>query len=479
MSENKDTGVDKDAKSTSEKPKLGLMSGIALLVGSIIGSGIFISPRGVLLGTGSYGLSVLVWILCGLICLPGCLCYAELSTMIYSSGGDYTYIKMAFGNWAGFLRVWSEICCVRPATIAVCGITASIYILQPIFSPCQPPHMAVILLACFFIMVLTLLNLLSTRGSIMWQNIAFYAKILSLLLLIGLGIYQLIRGHYDVFTAPFENTQTSIKKFSIAMYIGLFPYTGWNYLSNAVEELKKPEKNFPIAILTSIIASTILYALAYSAYFTALTPHDVMTSDAVAVTFAQNVYRPLGFIVPLCVSISALGGLNGQIFSIVRMFSVAGRDGLLPSISAFVHIKRLTPVVPCIIEGTLSILFVLVGSAERLLGYLSFSTWLVCLFSAISLLIFRRTMPDTPRPFHAGLIAPIVFITAMSVLTLANIIYNTLDIIVGLFILLSGLPVYWVFVLKRSPSIDKFSRSISIYLQKLLLIVPENNKQQN
>ncbi|CAF3871146.1 unnamed protein product, partial [Adineta steineri] len=211
----------------------------------------------------------------------------------------------------------------------------------------------------------------------------------------------------------------------------------------------------------------------------ALTPHDVMTSDAVAVTFAQNVYRPLGFIVPLCVSISALGGLNGQIFSIVRMFSVAGRDGLLPSISAFVHIKRLTPVVPCIIEGTLSILFVLVGSAERLLGYLSFSTWLVCLFSAISLLIFRRTMPDTPRPFHAGLIAPIVFITAMSVLTLANIIYNTLDIIVGLFILLSGLPVYWVFVLKRSPSIDKFSRSISIYLQKLLLIIPENNKQQN
>lgn len=115
--------TDDKNSSDAEKPKLSLMSGIALLVGSIIGSGIFISPRGVLLGTGkcqsfvharsidedvsgSYGLSVLVWIISGLICVPGCLCYAELGTMIHSSGGDYTYIKMAFGDWAG---KWSEL----------------------------------------------------------------------------------------------------------------------------------------------------------------------------------------------------------------------------------------------------------------------------------------------------------------------------------------------------------------------------------
>ena len=280
---------------------------------------------------GSYGLSVLVWIIGGLICIPGCMCYAELGTMIHSSGGDYTYLKMAFGDWAGksngcldsfnvsffllplgFLRVWSEICCVRPAIIAVCGITASIYILQPLFSPCSPPHAAVLALACFFILTLTLLNLLSTRGSIFWQNGTFYAKILALLLLISLGIYRLARGHYEVFAEPFANTQTSVKKLSIAFYIGLFPYSGWNYLSNAVEELEKPEKNFPIAIMSSIVASTVLYALAYSAYFTALTPHDVMTADAVAVTFAANVYRPLGLIMPLLVAISALGGLNGR-----------------------------------------------------------------------------------------------------------------------------------------------------------------------
>ena len=125
----------------------------------------------------------------------------------------------------------------------------------------------------------------------------------------------------------------------------------------------------------------------------------------------------------------------------------------------------------------LGILFVLVGNADRLLGYLSFSTWLVCLCGAISVLIFRRTMPDTPRPFNAGVVAPIVFIVAMTFLTLVNMIYNPIDILVGVLILLSGLPVYWMFVLNRPPSIDQFSQSITIYLQKLFLIAPDNNKQ--
>ena len=209
---------------------------------------------------------------------------------------------------------------MRPAIIAVCAITASTYLLQPIFSPCSPSLSAVLVLACFFILTLTFLNLLSTRGSIIWQNGTFYAKILSLLFLIGLGIFQFIQGHYDVFVSPFENTNTSIKRFSIALYIGLFPYSGWNYLSNAIEELKKPEQNFPIAIMSSIITCTILYAFAYSAYFTALTPLDVMTSDAVAVTFAERIYRPLGFIMPLFVSISALGGLNGRMKIVVIYF---------------------------------------------------------------------------------------------------------------------------------------------------------------
>ena len=118
----------------------------------------------------------------------------------------------------------------------------------------------------------------------------------------------------------------------------------------------------------------------------------------------------------------------------------------------------------------------LVGSADRLLGYLSFSTWLVCLCGAISLLIFRRTMPDRPRPFNAGLIAPIVFIIAMSILTLINIVFNPIDILVGILILLSGLPVYWIFVLNRPTSLDKFSRSITIALQKVFLVAPDNSK---
>lgn len=121
----------------------------------------------------------------------------------------------------------------------------------------------------------------------------------------------------------------------------------------------------------------------------------------------------------------------------------------------------------------------LVGDADRLLGYLSFSTWVVCLFGAISMLVFRRTMPDVPRPFNAGLVAPIIFIVAMSLLTLINMIFNPIDILVGVVILLSGLPVYWLFVLNRPKAIDNFSQTIVLYLQKLLLIAPEHNKQHD
>lgn len=185
------------------------------------------------------------------------------------------------------------------------------------------------------------------------------------------------------------------------------------------------------------------------------------------------------------------------------MFSVAGRDGLLPSVSAFLHMNRMTPVIPCIVEGFLGknhlhfqmnhtflrltnysyyflgIIFLLIGDAERLLGYLSFSTWLVCVCASVSVLIFRRTMPNVPRPFNAGVIAPILFAVPMTILTLINIFYNPYDILVGMLILLSGLPIYWIFVLNRPASLDKFSKSITIYLQKLFLIVPDNYKQEN
>ncbi|CAF1550397.1 unnamed protein product, partial [Didymodactylos carnosus] len=215
---------DKQTPVHTKKKSMGLISSMALIIGSVIGSGIFISPRGILLGTGSYGLSVIVWIICGLICIPGCLCYAELGTLIPSSGGDYTYIKDAFGDWAGFLRVWTEICCTRPATMAVCAITAAIYILYPLYPDCSPPLSAVMLLACFFIMGLIMVNILSTPASIQWQNVTFYGKIAALILVIGLGIYQVIRGRYQVFLSPFENTKTTTSSLAIAFYVGLFPY---------------------------------------------------------------------------------------------------------------------------------------------------------------------------------------------------------------------------------------------------------------
>ena len=130
------------------KKNLGLMNGVTVIVGSIIGSGIFVSPTGVLEEAGSVGLAIIIWFLCGVFSSIGAYCFAELGTMIVSSGADYTYIMMAFGPLVAFLRLWVETVVIRPCTTAIVSLTFSYYIIEPLFPDCEQPQRALALLAC-------------------------------------------------------------------------------------------------------------------------------------------------------------------------------------------------------------------------------------------------------------------------------------------------------------------------------------------
>ena len=140
-----------DGKSPDEsvnlKPKIGLVSGCGIIVGSIIGSGIFVSPRGVLMHTGSPGLSLIIWLLCGLYSMVGAYCYAELGTTITRSGADYAYMYEAFGPFVAFIRLWVECIIVRPCTTAIVALTFSYYVIEPLFPDCEQPDLAVKILA--------------------------------------------------------------------------------------------------------------------------------------------------------------------------------------------------------------------------------------------------------------------------------------------------------------------------------------------
>lgn len=145
------TAVEADSDRICLKPKMTLLNGCTVIVGSIIGSGIFVSPKGVLEGTGSVGASLIVWISCGVFSMVGAYCYAELGCMITKTGADYAYIMESFGPFVAFIRLWVECIIVRPCSQAIVALTFSFYVLRPIFPDCEPPDDAVRFLACICI----------------------------------------------------------------------------------------------------------------------------------------------------------------------------------------------------------------------------------------------------------------------------------------------------------------------------------------
>jgi len=177
-----------------KRRRITLLNGIAIIVGSIIGSGIFIAPKGVLVNSGSTGTALLIWTVSGLFSGVGALCYAELGTMISRSGGDYAYILTAFGPLPAFLTLWVFSFIIQPASQAVVALTFATYSLQPIFGDCAVPYIAVRLLAACCICLLAAISCASVRGAMQVQNVFTVAKLLALFIVIILGLSQLFTG---------------------------------------------------------------------------------------------------------------------------------------------------------------------------------------------------------------------------------------------------------------------------------------------
>ena len=225
--------------------KLGLWNGVAIILGVIVGSGIFVSPKGVLMHSGSVGAALCVWLACGLLALLGALCFAELGTSVASSGGEYTYIRLAYGRLASFLYIWALVLVIGPCNNAVAALTFANYCLEPFFyregagsrpnSSEGPPEGAVRLLAAGALMLLVYINCRTLNGSMALQSSFTLAKVSALALIVCYGLYYLFGGNpMRSLEAPpgrggdwFEGTQTSVVQLARAFYSGFFTYSGW------------------------------------------------------------------------------------------------------------------------------------------------------------------------------------------------------------------------------------------------------------
>ncbi|XP_039931389.1 asc-type amino acid transporter 1 isoform X5 [Hirundo rustica] len=233
------------AERVALKKEIGLVSACAIIIGNIIGSGIFISPKGVLEHAGSVGLALVIWVLGGGVAALGSLCYAELGVTIPKSGGDYSYVTEIFGGLAGFLLLWSAVLIMYPTSLAVIALTFSNYVLQPIFPDCIPPYNASRILSMVCLLLLTWVNSSSVRWATRIQDIFTAGKLLALTLIIIVGFMQIFKGNYKELTpsSAFRFWMTpSVGHLALAFLQGSFAFSGWNFLNYVTEELVDPRR---------------------------------------------------------------------------------------------------------------------------------------------------------------------------------------------------------------------------------------------
>ncbi|XP_026553625.1 cystine/glutamate transporter [Pseudonaja textilis] len=423
------------------KKKITLLRGISIITGTIIGAGIFISPKGILQNTGTVGMSLIVWTVCGILSLFGALCYAELGTSIKKSGGHYTYILEAFGPLPAFVRVWVELLIIRYYT-----------------------KFAVVMV----------LNSMSVSWSARLQIFLTFCKLVAILIIIVPGVMQLIRGETEHFKDAFLGNGASVKGLPLAFYSGMYAYSGWFYLNFVTEEVENPERNVPLAICSSMVIVTFGYVLTNVAYFTTLSPEDMLISKAVAVTFSERLLGNFSLAVPIFVALSCFGSMNGGIFAVSRMFYVASREGHLPEILSMIHVRKHTPLPAVIVLHPLTMIMLFASDLYGLLNFLSFARWLFIGLAVAGMIYLRYKRPDMPRPFKVPLFIPALFSFTCLFMVALSLYADPVNTGIGFAITLTGVPAYYLFIIwdKKPAWFRRFLDKMTSTLQIILEVVP-------
>ncbi|XP_054008199.1 b(0,+)-type amino acid transporter 1-like [Hylaeus anthracinus] len=457
------------------KRRVGLVSGVALIVGTMIGSGIFVSPSGLLVRTGSIGISFLVWTACGLLSLCGALAYAELGTMNTSSGAEYAYFMDAFGAPPAFLFSWVSTLVLKPSQMAIICLSFAQYAVEAFAADCDPPEEVVKIVALLAIILILLVNCYSVNLATGVQNAFTAAKLIAILVVIAGGSYKLIQGNTQHLKGAFNtmdgSSTVNIGRLATAFYTGLWAYDGWNNLNYVTEEIKDPSKNLPRSIMIGIPLVTLCYALINVSYLAVMSPSEMIESEAVAVTFGNRILGVMAWLMPLSVAISTFGSANGTLFAAGRLCFAASREGHLLDCLSYVHVRRFTPAPGLIFHSLVAGTMVLSGNIDSLIDFFSFTAWIFYGGAMLALLVMRRTRPNHPRPYKCPLVIPVLVLGISAYLIVAPIIDKPqIEYLYATGFIFAGMLVYLPFV--KYGYVPKFMEGVNAFLQMLLEVAP-------
>ena len=439
---------------------LGASHALAIVVGTIIGSGIFLVPTEMMAAVGSSGLVYLAWVVGGLLSLFGAMTYAELGAMMPFAGGEYVYLRGAYGDRAGFLYMWTWFAVAKPASIAsvtsglarTLGIFAAFHWLEAVAF--GSGHFAVLWSQLFAIAVtwlMTGLNYLGIKKAGDFQVVFTVLKAVLILVVVGFCFSSAL-GSWGNFATSVRPAPGGISGFMIALIATLWAYDGWNDLTMVAGEVKHPERNLPLALIGGLFAVGALFMATNAAIQYILPAGRIAASPRPAVAALGVVAGPAGAaLVAAGMALSIFVTLNGTVMSGARIPFAAARDRLFFPRFGEVHPRFKSPAYSLVVQGLLStVLLLALGRFQQLFELAVFSEWLFYMLTATTVFVYRRRDQKdvrAARPYRVWgyPVLPAVFVLSAGVVLYSSFVGNLSGSLIGTGLILLGLPLFeWV-----------------------------------
>lgn len=429
--------------------QLGLWDTAAIIVGTIIGSGIFLMPGLIARNLGSPGLMLVTWILGGILSLLGALIFAELTSFMPHTGGIYVFLKDAFGSLVSFLFGWLFLMAIKPVAVATITIGVATYLRELVPLSNAGVNAAAIVL-------IVLLSTIHYRGVRLGSGVQNFLTALKILLIAGFILLGLTSAKADWSGLSGGSAGAfgldTLSSIGVALALVLWAYDGWADISYIAGEVKEPGRTLPRAIVAGTITVIVIYMLMNVVFLITVPLDRMMVSDRVAADSARALLGPAGAtFVTVAILISITGAANGSVMLGPRVFYRMGADGYFFRWVGHVHPRFRTPANAVVAQGVWASVLAVSGTFEQLSNLFIFTTWLFFVLSTVALFIFRKRYPDRERPYRTWGYpwVPILFLIIAVAMLANSLVQRPLESGIGLGFAALGLPIYYLVFRRR------------------------------
>jgi basic amino acid/polyamine antiporter, APA family len=420
---------------------LGLVDALAIVVGIVIGGGIFLVPNLVARNLDTPTSIISVWIFAGVASFFGALACAELGAALPSTGGQYVFLREIYGPMTGFLCGWSMFLVARTAQVAWLAVILSLYVSY--FVPLTALRSK--LLGIGVILLFAAINYRGVSWGALVQKAFTSAKLIGLAIILGSALFY--RGNPAVAAPVSAAVPFSLSHFGVALIACLLAYDGWVQVTYVAGEIKNPNRNILMALAGGVGGCIIIYVLANLAYLHVLSIPEIAASDHVGATAAERVLGASGGrLVAAVILLSIIGTLNGCFLTSPRVYFAQAKDGLFFAKFTEVHPRFRTPSFAIVAQAGWALVLLLSGTYETLIDYAMFALWIFYGLMVLGVILLRRSRPDLPRPYKMWgyPVTPVIFVAVAGYFIGNTAINRPGPSLAALGLIASGVPVYFL-----------------------------------